>query len=508
VAPLPGGDSWPHVEIVLADPCSLSGRVLDPAGRPVSHASLRVARWPSADVHTVCADARGEYGVDALDPGEYLVVARAVGYVPTVLESVLVDAAGTEVDIPLDRGTSVHGRVVDEQGAAVSEASVHARRPVDDARAYADRWWVRRYLASAIARTRSDGRGDYTLENVPPGHLVLLATAPGYEPSDAVPAEGGGGASEIVLERYCRLQGHVLDAETGGPIPEFRISVVPAAFQPQQLSFDLAPRRYLRPSGGFVVKERPAGEYRVIVQAEGYADWRSAVTLRPDEERVLEPRLLRGFSISGRAFDTVTGAGVPQAIVVGQSRDPDPWSELSYFVGYKETRTRADGSFSIDGLAAGNYWVGVSHPEFERASVESRLSITVPDEAERVLEFPMTPSGVVRGTIRFASGRRWSFDRRVVLIRADGDVGAHAATRKAWLHGGARWANEPSTPYLLRLKPGAYEVYFEEQFLPAIVGADSPPLGTDLAGGVVERRRLGAVEVRAGETTTFDSVVE
>jgi hypothetical protein len=246
----------------------------------------------------------------------------------------------------------------------------------------------------------------------------------------------------------------------------------------------------------------------VIVQAEGYADWRSAVTLRPDEERVLEPRLLRGFSISGRAFDTVTGAGVPQAIVVGQSRDPDPWSELSYFVGYKETRTRADGSFSIDGLAAGNYWVGVSHPEFERASVESRLSITVPDDAERVLEFPMTPSGVVRGTIRFASGRRWSFDRRVVLIRADGDVGAHAATRKAWLHGGARWANEPSTPYLLRLKPGAYEVYFEEQFLPAIVGADSPPLGTDLAGGVVERRRLGAVEVRAGETTTFDSVVE
>ena len=62
-----------------AHAASLSGRVIDPSGMPVSEARVAIFARDRQERITAVTDGSGQYRVDALAPGEYLVEAAAPG---------------------------------------------------------------------------------------------------------------------------------------------------------------------------------------------------------------------------------------------------------------------------------------------------------------------------------------------------------------------------------------------------------------------------------------------
>lgn len=485
---------WPELEIVLTRPRSLSGRVVDSRGRPIAGAMVRVGHWLNGEGRTVHADVEGAYRFGGLESGEYVLTAHAVGFSITVIEDVVVDTEHTSLDVELNPGEILGGAVVDSRGRPVSDASVYAIIAVrPDFPAAADRLWHQR----PIAMSRTDDDGQYTLAGLPSNDVSLFATAPGYARSATITVESNDAQLELVVRRHARIEGQLLAAATRLPISDFCIAV-----HPKENNDFVPPRRFNSPSGDFIVEQVLPGQYVVTVGAGGYRIWGRKVTLQPGQILQLEPLLEKGFTVSGRVFNTITGAGVPLAMLVAHSGERDSWEVRGEHPGRKR-RSRADGSFTIDGLSTGKYRVRVWHPEYE--SETDSISITLPHDQENVLEFPMVPSGTVSGTITFREGRRWSYDRRVTLVRVDEEKDSFSG----WLHGGARWSDEPYSPYLIRgVEPGAYSVYFQENLLPDFVGSSPPPPGAKLTDGVVHRQFLGTVDVVPGQTATFDSLVE
>ena len=105
------------VELFLFPGATLAGTVRDDEGRPVKGAAV----WAEGDrprraPPTERTDARGEFLMPGVRPGEYTVVAREGGRAPGIAAVVVEPEAEARVAILLSEGGFVTGRVVDPDG--------------------------------------------------------------------------------------------------------------------------------------------------------------------------------------------------------------------------------------------------------------------------------------------------------------------------------------------------------------------------------------------------------
>ncbi|MDP7063226.1 MAG: carboxypeptidase-like regulatory domain-containing protein [Planctomycetota bacterium] len=118
--------------MVLQVKGGVSGRVTDAEGKPVPKFSLEVFRTRSGNpmysltglVHRL-ESADGSYTIGNLDPGSYVLLARADGLAATYsagfsIQREMVDG----VDIPMSLGGIVSGRVVDADGIPIAGAEI------------------------------------------------------------------------------------------------------------------------------------------------------------------------------------------------------------------------------------------------------------------------------------------------------------------------------------------------------------------------------------------------
>jgi hypothetical protein len=125
----------PFVErdVVLSE-AAISGTVTDEEGNAVAGAKVIAVREDT--VHEALipgqgstgAGADGSYTIAGLEPGTYSIVVEAPGFAPVRRGPVTVAAAQTHggVDVVLERGRVVRGRVVDPLGRPVARAMVLA----------------------------------------------------------------------------------------------------------------------------------------------------------------------------------------------------------------------------------------------------------------------------------------------------------------------------------------------------------------------------------------------
>lgn len=150
------------VEIVL-DESTLSGVVVDVAGRPVERALVRVQplqqekveRWIDA-----ATDAAGHFEITALPVGHALVTADKA------------EAIADRVEVALSEGVA-HVRLVlrPSQGVSGRVVSAHTGDPIPGAIVLASS--VDRLSGMFPARTQTDAEGDFTLGGIVPGARVL-----------------------------------------------------------------------------------------------------------------------------------------------------------------------------------------------------------------------------------------------------------------------------------------------------------------------------------------------
>ncbi|MCE9595292.1 MAG: sigma-70 family RNA polymerase sigma factor [Planctomycetes bacterium] len=262
------------------------GRVVDPDGTPIPHATLVARMWRGA------TDAQGRFELAAPSELRPLTIeAWAPGFVAGALA---VDVAGpAELDgleLRLARGVLLAGRVVDEDGGAVARASVES-------------WAIR----GDPALTDAEGRFAFDRAPATLDWLDLMVHADGFAALKFTQRgwRAPGAEIELVLERGIVVRGRVVDA-TGSPLEGANVHS-----GDERWSSD-ASTATSDELGRFVLQRVRRAETHVGAELEGYLPERVELA-SSDVELVLQ----RGVEARGVVVDEL-GTPVPGAPVIAR----------------------------------------------------------------------------------------------------------------------------------------------------------------------------------------------
>lgn len=203
----------------------IRGQVLDESGAPVDDAFVSAqriseragangtrersrARW-GVNTEPRLSDADGNFTIDGLAPGRYMVHANRKGGGEALAEDV---ALGSNVVLTITSTGVLGGVVLVDGGAPPSRFDVSVR---DDKAGL--------FFRDSFFRT--DGR--WQISELPAGsYEIAISSAQGDGKLDAVLEEGGAIVDlELTLESHVTVTGRLIDADTGAPVPGMQVSV-------------------------------------------------------------------------------------------------------------------------------------------------------------------------------------------------------------------------------------------------------------------------------------------
>lgn len=235
---------------------TITGHVRDPAGAPIADALVRAD--PSTrlgDVATVFATTgpEGAFTLAGVDRAAYDVSAEAEDHVRGVRANIL--GGSRNVELTLDAGLPLAGRVVDPSGAPVPVFTLLVRRRAGTGR--------------PIVTTGSliDPQGRFAVR-VPPGDYDLVAAARGS--ARGTPTEAAAGATDvrIVLGSGATLRGKVIAGDDHAPIGGASVECESPGGGASALPAD--PGTVTRADGSFELTGISAGLLSIQVAADGY----------------------------------------------------------------------------------------------------------------------------------------------------------------------------------------------------------------------------------------------
>lgn len=491
---VPEGAREHVLDLVLSPGASITGRVVDGAGDPISGVEVRT----SGSFRRHASDNEGRFVLDHLEPGskhQVTAESRAYGVASTIAD------AGEDVTLTLSPGLRVAGRVRDPSGRPIAGAAVgiYAQSSGVRTRAWSARDGSfavtglsagelelvvrRRGFAHAVIPLALTSDRDGLLVDLTPGRsvrgkvlddrgapiagvsifvnlerMVMARTASssvasaadgGFE-HHAVPSEpctihaykdgwqslahtlDGLGDVEVELRmtRAAGLAGRVLDAVTRKPVPEFNVTALPIPTTAR-----LEPVHFAAPDGTWSMRGqriKDGLEFEIVVRAPGYAPGRivAIATASPDPERAVV-LLAKGVVLTGSVLDAVTGAPIAGAGLAVQG-------EIQ-----RGTTTDAAGRFSIEDLGPGPTSLLVRAQE--RPVLVHTLEIPAA-AATHEIEIRVGPGVTVQGRLVGFDGLRHAHvlldmgdDSANVPVAADGSFAVTRVgpgTRSLYLSGG------------------------------------------------------------------------
>ncbi|MBI4661791.1 MAG: carboxypeptidase regulatory-like domain-containing protein [Verrucomicrobia bacterium] len=191
----------------------LSGRVLSPEGKPVSGAKVvRGSEWGIMGVEdnmSTETDAKGEFRFERLKAGKVMIVAEAPGFGPAIANAE-VRVGAPPVELRLQAPHVLRGLIKDLAG-----------KPIEGVRIRADDWERYRYPGWEAT---TDAEGRFVFSNMPPGTVSLDITKAGYMGRLMHRFTVGEPEQILALGPILRLHGRVLDAATGEPVAQFKMT--------------------------------------------------------------------------------------------------------------------------------------------------------------------------------------------------------------------------------------------------------------------------------------------
>ncbi|HEX7185369.1 MAG TPA: carboxypeptidase-like regulatory domain-containing protein [Thermoanaerobaculia bacterium] len=368
----------PPIRLVLQAVGTISGRVVDPNGKPIADAFVHVGFGPRAGRGMTMlsggpqadrSDAEGNFRITDVIPGPVELSAQAPGWQRGTVAGL--ELRGGEeksgIEIVLAPGAILKGRVLSPSGRPLPGAQVQT---------------IFEDLAAGTAMKNTDDEGRYELDTLAPGNRTLEASHPDYGMARRqVELRPGENSLDFTLEGGNEVTGRVVD-DAGRPVAGAQVTMIAhGVFQRFQDTSEA--------DGSFRFAAVADGAYEAFASKEGFAPpERAQVTVAGSSVGGIELRLSQGGAIVGR----IAGLEASELLRVQVSARGSGRGLGT--VG----RIEPDGSYRIDHLREGEWRVQAELPgtslyaegvaRLEPGASETRLDL----EMQRGLEL----SGRVR----------------------------------------------------------------------------------------------------------------
>jgi protocatechuate 3,4-dioxygenase beta subunit len=297
------------------------------AGVAVTRASSRGPQTPAQ------TDANGDYTLDNLEPGDQTLEFRHRDYLPKRKDVAVEAGKDAHVDMDLDRGRELQGRVVDKSGKPVGGANVSPD--------------------SGPGGATSDADGTFKLKALHDGRLSITARKSGYLPANEQVDVPSSTPLVLTLDRGGSITGRV----TGVDASEVA-NVMVSAF-----GGGVSVNTRADAGGNFTLSGVPDGRVTVNAMMMTGGRRRSAQKIIDVDNGSgnVELELSEGFTVRGRV--TTTGGALRGGGVVFSERAAPAGGVM--MAGRPRGnggggQINADGSYEVNGLALGTYDVRVS----------------------------------------------------------------------------------------------------------------------------------------------------
>lgn len=329
-------------------------------------------------------DKDGYYELRGVKPGGYLALVVADQWLFRYGDVVSLEREReSKLDVVLERGASIAGRVVQPDGTGMAGVRVIAEyRPANMPSVGK---FVRRLLKYVNGEflkgpfeVVSDENGAFQIDALPPGNYDITAYSSHGLSSTTEDVETGTSSVIVYFGRGSTLEGVVV-SEDGAPVPNLQVKLesqsslvdLPLPAVPFTEAINVM-NQYLgegprsartEEDGGFRFLHLGAGEYRLMIEQPGYVarkqtvqvDWGEVVSLEP--VTVSTGQTLRGV-VRGANGTPVEGATIisrPRQSMFGMGamiRD--------FMTGRTRATSGADGTFVLSGLGNGPFEVSVT----------------------------------------------------------------------------------------------------------------------------------------------------
>jgi len=330
----------------------VSGVVRTAEGRPAP--DVRVALVPVerlAPSVTTVTDTEGRFRCARVAPYPLHAIANGGEFGSAQLSPAEVGTRDT-IEIRLDPVRTVHGRVVDADGAGVEGVRLRVH---EFAFFHEPRVFLRHYYRGVQSVVSGEG-GAFVVRGVWLRHAtVLVADQPGWGTASHFPIPPEGGEVRVLVFARCEVRGVVRDPD-GRPVAGARVEPRLAGGPPALSGAD---GRFVLPG---VVYRGPFASVRA--SKHGYAPGES-LRFDPREDVEVEVALRRAVAVRGRVIDE-EGAAVPRARV-------GPAARLG-----PSTFTDSRGAFLLH-LKEGEDELIASHPDYRSAAarIEAGMTLTL-----------------------------------------------------------------------------------------------------------------------------------
>lgn len=396
------------VELVLTSGFVLTGQIVSSETmEPVAEASLELvpvlAQLPGADKSGVLntkTDNWGEYEFRNVPPGRYSLTVKAKGFASLTRTNLpfLGNPNGAEPTIQLFRlepGTSLVGRVVDEEGQPIPRARIEASS----------------FGTAQISQgqTVADKNGVFEVTELVSGTYVVNAFAKGFVNTTRNNVKLPGGELELTMARQGGVKGVAVANATDEPVAAFRANV--RMTMPNSTDLGRTAATGIFQDGAFELGGLNAGNYVVEIESKEFAPSYSqpfTVELGQTTEGI-EVRAVAGGTIVGRVVSSATGEAIRGALVetLDNSHRENQITKL-FGAGLPRTttsrraKTDAEGRFELTMLGAGTYQIKVEHRDFP---IEWKRDIAVLNDSEvDVGKLELEPGATVRGVVYDGNG--------------------------------------------------------------------------------------------------------
>ncbi len=472
------------LEIVIEEAARISGRVLDAGRRPLEGAAVTVE--PQAPTGATGAastaggrtDGAGEFDLDAVPPGPLRLRVAAEGWKPKFIEDLeaVPGESIQELEIVLERGAAIAGRVLDAQGRPASEAFLEVVDPGAGMTA-----------ARTDVSTQADGDGRYRLEGVEPGVRRVEVHWRDRRLTREIEVAPGENALSLRFAGGTQVSGRVSDG-TGSPVAGAQAALVSPEGPPR-----MAASAQTGADGTFRMDDVPDGSYQLRADARGYAT------------AAADPRVeIAGAPVTGLEVQLSAGTAV-RGRLIGLEPQEAAGAQVTALMEAKRLFSaglvRPDGSYEIKGLMPGHWKVSAVAG---RSGRTAQAAVEIGGAtAEEHLDLEL------KGGLRLTG---------TVLRAGQPAAGMHVGIRhlKAG-SGGTATTNHEGRFELAGLEPGPYQISvavsngsFQSQTI-TLAGDDDVRIEIDtsrLAGHVIDATTAQPVEGAAVSLQLLDRVAD
>ncbi len=403
----PGSPDNPtRVEISLQGSASVSGKVVDSEGRPVSGRQVvaeiqSVESWKFPPSERVSPGEQGAYRIANLAPGSYRVfLTKKNTYPPSAMQTVSLELKAGEhrtgVDFILDKEdlTEIKGIVLDEENS----------EPVEGVYVHAVVYEKGNILGSE--GTKTDAKGEFVIQGAPKGgdHIQFsMQDKEGYAHtiSDRPANES---YYTLKIKKSGQIGGKVIDPNNQ---PIAGANVYPIRYlnrQPNPMPYQT---KVTGDDGTFSFSNLDPMDYSFRANADGYTQTDSEVIVLKKGESVdsVVIRMQKGYEIAGVVIDP-QGAPLPNAIVSLYSyisnTNRSTWSNhLSPQEFPENARTDGEGKFVISEFPLNGDTLVIRHEK-----LAPMIFVVTPDMfAQQPYTIRMTPGGAIAGTVYGSDGK-------------------------------------------------------------------------------------------------------